>query len=61
MGNSETENRAALRALDWARSIRAAIEQRDRAHRAAPSNSPADVLDRLRANERLRAFMRGRK
>ncbi|WP_175889763.1 MULTISPECIES: hypothetical protein [Burkholderia] len=61
MTDNETAKRAALRALDWARAIRAAIEQRDRAHRAAPSNSPGDVLTRLRANERLRAAVRGRK
>ncbi|MDR5809527.1 hypothetical protein [Caballeronia sp. LZ019] len=48
-----------LGALDRAHAMRAAIEHRDAVYRAAQSGSPGNALTRLRANERVRAAVRG--
>ena len=59
MISKENAKHAAMRALNRVRGIRAAVEERDRVYRAAPSGSPSDVLDRLRANAKVRAAVRG--
>jgi hypothetical protein len=61
MINKEVAKKATLHALGWARSVRVAVEKRDRIYRAAPSRSTDDVLSRLRANAAVRAAMRGDK
>ncbi|SAK48297.1 hypothetical protein AWB79_01275 [Caballeronia hypogeia] len=55
MSNTENAKRAAVRALNRVRGIRATVEERDRLYRAAPSDAPGDVLERLRANAKVRA------
>ncbi|MEZ2349564.1 hypothetical protein [Caballeronia sp. RCC_10] len=50
---------ATLGALHGARELRAAIEHRNAAYHAAPSGSPGDVLARLKANQAVRAAIRG--
>jgi hypothetical protein len=59
MVKKDDAKHAAVRALNQARGIRAAIEKRDRVNRAAPGNSADDVLARLRANHAVRAAVRG--
>lgn len=59
MDHKEDSKHAAVRALDRARELRAAIEERDRVYRAAPSGSPSDLLARLKANHAVRAAVLG--